>query len=136
ACADTAKPASWEPTMPARPLAKPKRSPFRWFLLLLLLLCGLLSCAQQGAPSGLECPEIPEGLPVTEAELAYLAALRAHHRAADILESQGALDKSFTEMEEALALPRPEGTAAEEAFLDVAGRAAMLLIRQGLAEKA
>lgn len=103
--------------------------------LLLLLALGLSACAKEVTLES-QCPQIPEGLPITEEELAYLGALRAHHQAADLLETKGDLAAAQGELDQALALSRPAGAPSEEAYLDAAGRAVILRTRRGLPEEA
>jgi tetratricopeptide (TPR) repeat protein len=93
------------------------------------------ACAKE-APLEAQCPQVPEGLPITEAEMAYLGALRAHHQAADLYESRGDLARAQDELTQALGLARPSGTAGEDAYLDAAGRAASLFTKRGQAEAA
>jgi hypothetical protein len=88
----------------------------------------LAGCSQQRAARQ-ECPEIPEGLPVTELEMSYLAMLRASHKSADIWEDRGDLEKALSEIKEALSVERPPGLPSEEAYLDAAGRAGQLLLK-------
>src|SRR5262245_48264353 len=99
-------------------------------LLALTFALGLAACAPGREAPNAGCPEAPSGLPVTEEELTYLAMLRAHHRAADLWEDRGDLEKASQEMDEALAVERPKGMPSEEAYLDAAARGTRLLLRR------
>ena len=101
--------------------------------LLAALLC--LACNRQ-EDAKLSCPDVPEGLPISEAELSYLALLRAHHKAADLKEQLKDLEGASQEMAQALLVKRPEGSPSEEAYLDVVGRGAVLLLRLDKPEEA
>lgn len=108
----------------------------RSFFLVGLFAALLLSSCQSAEAPTTGCPQIPPGLAVSEAELSYLALLRAHHHAADIQEQLGNTNAASLEMKEALSAPRPKGAPSEEAYLDVAGRAATLLLKQDKPEEA
>ena len=103
------------------------------FLLLAAALC--LACGRQ-EDAKISCPDVPEGLPISEAELSYLALLRAHHKAADMKEQLKDLAGASQEMSQALSVTRPNGNPSEEAYLDVASRAAVLLLRQDKPDEA
>ena len=101
----------------------------------LLAIVLLVACGRQ-EEAKLSCPDIPEGLPISEAELSYLALLRAHHKAADLKEQLKDLEGASQEMTEALAVSRPSGNPSEEAYLDLSSRAAVLLLRRDKPEEA
>jgi tetratricopeptide (TPR) repeat protein len=101
--------------------------------LFVALLC--LACNRQ-EDTKRSCPNVPEGLPISEAELSYLALLRAHHKAADIKEQLNDLEGASQEMAQALRVTRPTGSPSEEAYLDLVSRAAVLLLRLNKPEEA
>src|SRR5262245_46425401 len=89
-------------------------------------LCALAlaaGCAAAGGAFDASCPEVDRA-PATQDEMSYLTSLQAHHHAADRFEAEALPDRAEAEMTAALAIPRPEGAASEEAYLDTAGRAA------------
>jgi tetratricopeptide (TPR) repeat protein len=104
---------------------------------LIALLAGVLclACGRQ-EDTKISCPDVPEGLPISEAELSYLALLRAHHKAADLKEQLKDLAGASQEMTQALSVRRPTGDPSEEAYLDVVSRAAMLLLHQEKTDEA
>jgi hypothetical protein len=105
----------------------------RLWLVLALLFCFACGRAEDDK---VICPDVPEGMPVSEAELSYLSLLRAHHKAADIKEQLKDLAGASEEMAQAMKAPRPNGSPSEDAYLDVASRATALLLRQDKASEA
>jgi hypothetical protein len=92
----------------------------------LLMLCFFLFCCAKQEPM----QQIPEGLAVSEEQLSYLGALRAAHRRADLFEEQKHTTEIVRVLQEVLSLPRPAGSAVEDAYLDLAGRLATVLRKE------